>query len=248
MRGLAGIIVAIGLGILGAILNFFYLAQQASKMEKVSFVAIDSSAQLNLGDKFKEAHFSKVDIPRNNLGNLEQVGVLWSDRSTVIDMQATKAYRGGELLLQQDLRTPPEKAISQLLGANELARSVPVDPRSFVPELLAPGDLVSFVVPQLPGNTRTGSSNQPGSTSTSTQVLGPFQVLSLGARLGDSDVRRANNLPRTQEHLLSVRIRRQEDGRLEAQAELLFQYLSSTSNSPLQLVVHPASLRNQPLP
>ncbi len=249
MRGIGGIIVATGFGLIGAMLNFFYLSQQAARMEKVSFVAIDVSAQLNLGDRFKESHFTQVDIPRNNLGNLETVAVLWKDRASIIDMRATRAYRGGELVLQQDLRTPPEKVLSQRLGPNELARTVPVDSRSFVPELLEPGDLVSFIVSQLPGTAqRPGSSTQPGVTSTSTQVIGPFQVLSLGARMGDADVRRANNLPRGQEHLISVRVRRQEDGRLEQQAELLFQHLSSSNNASLQVVVHPASLKNQPLP
>lgn len=249
MRGTIGIIVAVGLGVLGAVMNFIYLSQQAMKMEKVAFVAIDTSAQINLGDVFKESHFTKVDIPANNLGNLQSVAVEWKDLPTVIGMKATRAYRGGEILLQQDLKSPPVRSLSEQLGKDELARTVPVDPRSFVPELLVPGDLISFVVPKIANVADAkGNSETPLIASTSTTVIGPFQVISLGARMGSTDVMKANNQPSGQQDLLNVRVRRNPDGRLESQAELLFQYLASSNNSPLQVVVHPATLKNKPLP
>lgn len=249
MRGTIGLVVAVGLGVLGAVMNFIYLSQQALKMEKVSFVAIDSSARLNLGDKFKDSQLTKVDIPENNLGNLNLVAVEWKDRATVVGMKATRAYRGGEILLWQDLKSPPFRSLSEQLGKDELARTVPVDARSFVPELLIPGDLISFVVPKVATVADAkGNSQTPAFDSTSTTVIGPFQVISLGARMGSTDVMKANNQPTGQQHLLSIRVRRDKDGRLEPQAELLFQYLASTNNSPLQVVIHPASLKNKPLP
>ena len=97
MRGLPGLIIAAGLGIVGAICNWFYLSRQASQMEKVSFVAVKSAAQLNLGDQFKESDLIQVDIPRDNLGNLNEVAVPWKNVRTVVGMAATKAYRGPPL-------------------------------------------------------------------------------------------------------------------------------------------------------
>ena len=72
MRGLPGLLIAVGLGIVGAICNWYYLSRQAAQMEKVAFVALNGDAQLNLGDRFADDHFMQVQLPSNNLGNLQE--------------------------------------------------------------------------------------------------------------------------------------------------------------------------------
>jgi Flp pilus assembly protein CpaB len=248
MRGLPGIIIAVALGIVGAICNWAYLAQQASRMEKVSFLALDNNAQLNVGDRFQKSHFQKVDIPRDNLGNLNEVAVLYREIDSVVGMAATKAYRGNEILLQQDLLTPGERDLSHLLAENEVARWVPIDSGSFVPERVSPGNLISFIVSG-PGTASTqGNSAEPIITSSSTQIIGPFRILSLGARTGDRDVRRANSNSRArQEHLIGISVKI-ENGKLEPKADQLFEALATRNNSPLQVLLHSAEMKDKPLP
>jgi Flp pilus assembly protein CpaB len=248
MRGLPGIIIAVALGIVGAICNWAYLAQQSSRMEKVSFLALESTAQLNVGDRFQKSHFKRVDIPRDNLGNLDQVAVSFNQLSAVVGMAATKAYRGNEILLQQDLRTPGHRDLSHLLAVDEVARWVPVDSRSFVPERVNPGNLISFIVTGPGASGGSGTSSQPIATSSSTRIIGPFRILSLGARTGDRDVRRANTDARGgQEHLIGIGVKI-EDGKLEPKADQLFEALATRSNAPLQVLLHSAEMKDKPLP
>lgn len=245
MRGLPGLIIAAGLGIVGAICNWFYLSRQASQMEKESFVAVRSTVQLNLGDQFKESHLIQVQIPRDNLGNLNEVGIPWKNVAAVVGLPATKAYRGGELLLYQDLQSPSERDFSHLLAKDEVARWVPVDSQSFVPERISPGNLISFITRSDGAARSPGNSTQPLVTSSGTDIIGPFRILSLGARTGDRDVRLASSRKSGQESLIGIRVR-VVDGKLDAKAERLFQVLSS-NNSPLQVLLHPAALEDQPI-
>lgn len=247
MRGLPGILIAAGLGIVGAFCNWWYLARQASQLEAVQFLALDTTAQINFGDKFRESHFVPVNIPRNNLGNLDQAAVHWRDRNAVVGRAATRAYLGGEILLWQDLVTPSDQDLSSKLAKNEVARTVPVDSRSFVPELVNPGDLVSFVIPQFAGAADPGNSNQPRPGVSSSKVIGPFRILSLGARMGSRNVRRANDRSSGQEHLITIGVKF-EEGKLEPRAEELFQTLAATNNTPVQVMLLSAELKDQPLP
>lgn len=236
MRGLPGLIVAAGLGIVGAICNWYYLSQQARQMEKVSFVAVKSTAQLNLGDRFKESDLVQVEIPKDNLGNLDEVAIPWKNLPTVIGMPATKAYRGGELVLQSDLRTPSVQDFSHMLAKDEVVRWVPVDSSSFVPERISPGDPISFITTGTGASGSTGNSVQPAISSSGTEIIGPFQIFSIGARTGDRDVRLANSRSRREESLIGIRVR-VIDGKLEPMADRLFQVLSLNS-SPLQVLLH----------
>lgn len=247
MRGLPGLIIAAGLGIVGAICNWYYLSRQAAQMEKESFVAVKSTAQLNLGDRFKESDLIQVDIPKDNLGNLNEVAIPWKNRATVVDMAATKAYRGGELILQSDLVTPSERDFSHLLAEDEVARWVPVDSQSFVPERISPGNLISFIASGSGVARSPGTSAQPMVSSSGTEIIGPFRILSLGARTGDRDVRVANSRSSgQQESLIGIRVK-VVDGKLEPKADRLFQVLSQ-NNSPLQVLLHSHELEEKPLP
>ena len=52
MKGILGITVALALGVVAAICNWFYLAKQARDYERVSFVLIKPATQIDPGDRF----------------------------------------------------------------------------------------------------------------------------------------------------------------------------------------------------
>jgi hypothetical protein len=239
MKGLPGLMIAAGLGVVGAVCNWFYVSKQARDYEKVAFVTIRSDAQINVGDRFKSDHFDKVDIPKKNVGNLDQVAVTWNDAATAIGVPAARSFRGGELLLRQDLTTPAQRDLSQLLGPNEVLRWVPVDPRSFVPEHVNPGDQVSFIVPVLPGGQPTPAGNSQNLAAAPTQIVGPFEILALGTRKGRREILRAAGESSGQENLVGVRVQI-VNGALEAKAVQLFAVLQQTGNKGVGVMLHSA--------
>lgn len=245
MRGLPGLIIAVALGIIGAICNWAYLARQASRMQKESFVVLRSDAQLNMGDSFRDQHLTKVEIPRDNLGNLNDVAIYWKDKASVVGLTATKAYRGNEILLWQDLKTPSTRDFSHLLAKNEIARWVPVDSRTFVPSRISPGNLISFIFPRSSRQTASGNSRNPVVQSSGSTIVGPFRILSLGARTGESDPRRANSFSGGQEQLIGISLKVTE-GQLEPEAERLFQVLGE-SPAPPGVLLHSAEREDEPI-
>jgi len=246
MRGLPGLLIAVGLGIVGAICNWYYLSRQAAQMEKVAFVALNGDAQLNLGDRFADDHFMQVQLPSNNLGNLQEVGILWRDKASVIGLAATKAYRGNEILLWQDLQTPSDRDFSELLAENEVARWVPVDGSSFIPERVSPGNLISFLFNQAVGSPTPGNSNNPTLQTAGSTIIGPFRILSLGARTGDRNQRQAYTRSSSgKETLIGISFKVTE-GALDPEAEKLFQILGNNA-APPSVILHSAQLEDQPL-
>ena len=239
MKGVQGLIIAAAFGIVGGFCNWIYINRLAENKEKVAFVMIDDSAQINTGDRFQDAHFSVVQIPRENVGNLIETAVLWSDRATAVGYPANKAYRGGEILLRQDLQTPGRKDLSEMLAEDEVIVWVSVSSGNIVPEMLNPGNLVSFEVPQIPGGGVVTSSSRelPGQP---TELIGPFRILSLGTRTGKREVRRAAGVSSGPEHILAISVRMQEDGEMEPRAARLVRALRLTGDKALRVVLHSA--------
>ena len=190
MKGINGLIIAAVLGIIGAICNFLYIRKEAQGYEKAAFVAVRTSAQINQGDILTDEHFERVEIPRAHLGNIDQVAIPYEQLSTVIGMQATKSYEGGELLLQQDLRTLSVKDIDEMLAADEIDWAVPVDPRLFVAENYNPGDEVYFFAPSVVAAPTPVASGNGGAAATD-EVVGPFRILAIGSRRESLEVSRA---------------------------------------------------------
>lgn len=232
MRGLQGIAIAVALGIVGALCNWFYITKQASNFVKVSFVAISQDSQINPGDKFKESHFIKIDIPESNQGNLDEVAVLWRDLPTVIGEVANRPYRGGEILLQNDLQTPPQRNISEELGEGEVLRWVPVDQRTFAPDHINPGDMVKFDV-STPG--RAAQGNNARSTVTSTTQFGPFEILTLGNRRGKKEILKSRGGSVGQENLIGIRV--EEKGKSGEEAGRLFDAMKRTGSQGVQVIL-----------
>ena len=137
MKGVPGLLIAVGLGIVGAFCNWMYLAQMGKDMQTVDFIGIAEDVKINAGDKFNEAHFMTISIPGNAVGNLDKVGRLsgktWRPSSASRRRRAT-ARRDSAAA---DLRTPPEMDIKRLARGR---RTGAVDPGRYADLRPVPGE------------------------------------------------------------------------------------------------------------
>jgi hypothetical protein len=251
MKGIQGIIVAVGLGLLGAALNWFYLSEQTRGLSSVKFIAVKNG--IRLGEVISENHLMSVAVPRIQAENLKEVAYLYDDINIVAKTKATREYKGGELLLRSDYRTPRAelnlKPFERLLW-------VTVDSRAFVPELVDPGDEVTFMLPAPIVPTPAGASAlvdsegpvpAPPSAPGSSEMIGPFKIGSLGNRLGTIDVMRAGNQTPTQERQIGIIVEtetRKPDGKkLEPNAAKLQDRLQRANYSNVGVILHPRAPR-----
>src|SRR5262245_53436277 len=102
MKGALGLTIAAGLGIVGAVCNWFYLQQLAGNQETVVLIGLKNGVQLNIGDPFEEGDLEPVPIPLEGSGNLIERAPLWSARSAVVGYGANRVFHGGEILLNSD--------------------------------------------------------------------------------------------------------------------------------------------------
>ena len=254
MKNWIGLLIAISLGIVACLLNWKYLDGKSQEIEMVSFLALGDDIRLKPGDQFLEDHFVRVDIPRKHVGTLPDTAVLFADRQTVVSMKALKAYRGGEIVLRQELKTPP---VEMKLQQNELAIWVPVNSATFVPELVQPGDMVSFVVPNpaavfsdinarennrdpegpqfsdVPPEDIAPATLEPGKS----ELVGPFRVLSLGDRLGSHEVNVASKGSRTRENVMGIAVKKRGDG-VDPKAEKLLRWTAQANFRQAAVVLH----------
>ncbi len=142
MKNVSGLIIAIGLGVAGAVLNWFYLEQESSQIEKVNFIGVRD--RVNRGDPIREESLVPMPYPRAVAHEMEEFCILWDERQTVVGRSANRPYSEGDLVLRQDLKAPPPEL--KLREKNERAMWIPVDTTTFVPSLVVPGNDVSFLV------------------------------------------------------------------------------------------------------
>ena len=234
MKGIQGLILAVGLGVAGALFNWAYLANRTSEKENVYFVGIKNNAVLNSGDAIKVEQIEKVGLPKDAVGNLKDFAVLY-DPATTAEMQSVvgekvwRVIQGGRLLMKDDLRTPPPEL---KLEPGEEAMFVPVDTRSIITSLIVPGDQVMFVVsktvPGMPTPAATPASpaagepipdsantaeNPGAATSDSIKKIGPFKVLSIGNRLGSVDVMKAARISQLQENVMMISVKAKDEAK-----------------------------------
>jgi Flp pilus assembly protein CpaB len=244
MRGLTGLLIAAGLGIAGAVCNWMYLDSLASSEARVAFIAVKPDVRLNLGDQFKEDHFEPVEIPRSRLGNLQDTAPLWSAREAVIGLRANRAYAGGEIILRQDLATPAQQDLAAMLADDEVARWVPIDSRTVIPEQINPGDLVSFETPQpmtSPSSPFSGGPEPPPAATgpVPREIIGPFRVLAVGARRERPNIQQARGRTGGPENTITVAVRL-TDGRMEARAVKLFEAVRGAGSQGVSVLLHSA--------
>ena len=68
MKGIQGLIVAVVLGLFGAIANFFYLNTEAQKKDMVGFIGVKQGVLIAPGEKLSEDKLVKIEIPANHVG------------------------------------------------------------------------------------------------------------------------------------------------------------------------------------
>lgn len=222
MKGLTGIIVAAIFGVLGAALNWFYLASKAQQLETISFLGVREGVNIAEGTEFQASHFTEVKIPKSAAGNLEDFVYLYRDLPTIEHLRATKSYIGGSLIFKQDTRTP---ATRLELANDEVLLTIAVANRS---PLIQPGDRISFTAPNLSG----GASGTAG-----VEMIGPFQVAAIGNQLGNRDVMEAHRIQPIQSNQIGI-IAKMENGQLEAKAQSLMQLMTGQGARELMVVWH----------
>jgi hypothetical protein len=224
MKGMQGLILAVGLGIAGAVFNWFYLTNRSRGLEYIYFVGIKPDIALNSGDVIKAEQIQKVGLPKESAGNLKDFAVLYEANTThenqsVVGRPVSQSILGGRLLLKDDLKTPrPEFK----LNPGEEAMWVPIDTRSIVPSLIVPGNMVSFLVsksrpgiptaaprspirnPADPVPDPNASPENPDASADASEPIGPFKVISIGNRLGSVEVMKSARTPQVQENVMTI--------------------------------------------
>jgi hypothetical protein len=238
MKGIAGLIIAAALAIAGGICNWLYIAKQADRYERESFVVVGID-QIRAGEKFKRQDFTKVDIPKNNLGNLEQIAVRWQDLEAVIGLPAVKDFVRDQLILQDDLKTPPQEKLNRKIADNERIIVLPVDPRSFNPQHVSPGDLVSFRIPPAHSGRVPSTAVGVDGSEPAAEIIGPFRILALGNRKGSIDTAKVIGRRPTSENDISVSVEiRGTD--VEPKAQRIMNIVATTNFKGVQVLLHPA--------
>lgn len=239
MRGIKGLIIAIGLGIAGAALNFAYLQSKASKEEKIAFVGVRAERTVNRGQVLTDEDIVPVYIPKAWVGNLDTLGVLYESKTSVVGQKALRNLNGERLLLRDDFGTPPPELS---LEPGEELRWIPVDTRAFVPSLVAPGDKVSFLVTRPVGPTPVARGMTPrpnpdeAANVSMSETIGPFTILALGNRLSSAKVWGADKKSQLQENVLGIRVKK--DGNERQLADKLWQQLEATNFHQVGVVLH----------
>ena len=241
MKGIQGLVIALALAITGGVCNWLYLANQADRYERMAFVKINVD-QIVAGDKFKDEHFAKVEIPRNNLGNIETIAVKWVDLSTVLGVVANRDYVRDQLVLADDLKTPPTQDLSKLIGPDEVIAWLPVDPRTFNPRQVNPGDMVSFRIPQnsfpAPALADADPDAAPARIS-GEEIIGPFRILALGNRRGSLEVAQARGQAGGSENTITFSVEFRNE-KLEKNARRVFDLMNQTGLRGVQPLLHSA--------
>ncbi len=101
MKGIKGLIVALGLGIAGTMFNWTYLARKSQDVEKIDFIGIASEATVGQGERLLEKNLVPIGVPKHHVGNLDDFAVRYSDRQTVVGMNVWRPLFGGSLLLRK---------------------------------------------------------------------------------------------------------------------------------------------------
>ena len=245
MKGIQGLILAIGLGVAGALFNWAYLYRASDEIDLVYVIGIAPGAEVRRGEPLdKETHLKEIPVTKRRWeSQLKDFAYKWDDLETVDRMPVYRDLHGGYLLLRDDLRTPPpqirfEDKKNLKEGTVERGMFVPFQTKNFVSSLVNPGDKVDFVV-SLGGTggptPATGGELPP---SVPPDIIGPFTILSLGNRLGSVEVMRAAGMTPTQENVLLISVKL-IDGQMEPKAQKLWDLLNRTNFQQVGIMIRP---------
>jgi hypothetical protein len=245
MKGIHGLLLAVALGMAGALFNYVYLDRALRDTEMVGFVGVKEGMDVAVGERLTDEHLMEVRIPRRNVGNLTGVAYRYTAVGSVRGEPVSRPLAGGSLLLRQDLTTPRRDL---QLGPDEAIIWVPIDTRSTVPSLIKPGDQVSFMVSTsrigmpAPAGDFESEAMEPipefSRSSGPIETVGPFKVLSLGNRLGSSEVFKSARRPLVQENVIGILVELDNNGEMMPDARHLVDLLNATGNYPVGIMLH----------
>ena len=244
MKGIYGLIIAIGLGVVAAIFNWAYLNEKSKHAEMIYFIGVAKDQKIARGEKFTAEKLVKIGLPKIRAKSLKDFTLPWDSLITVVGQRSSRLIPSGELVLNQDLKTPPST-----LAVPEADRIwIPVDSRAIVTEQVSAGDFVSFLVStptvaappnDFSGGADTGpDSMQPAVVVGRTRTIGPFLVLSLGNRLGSPETARKRNVSRAPENVVAIKVTLDASGNLDKKTQALLDALQSSSLRQLGVVLH----------
>jgi hypothetical protein len=226
MRSSYALGLAVVLGIGGAMLNYFYLSKKSQAVEMVDFVGIAS--EVKPGQRLLRKHLVAVPIPKDQAEILDKFAFRFADVETVINKPVLRLLKSGSLLLEDDLKTPPQRL---QLGKNELGDEV---------WFLGAAAAVAYPTPASnepipegePDGAKPAGSAGPSVPSGSSKIIGPFTVLALGNRLGSAEVMQAARIRQVQENVMLVKVT-MENGSIKSPAKELLALLEATNSRPL---------------
>lgn len=237
MKGSYGLIVAAVVGVLGAVLNWIYLQNKTRDVESISFLGLREGVTVEPGESFKETDFEPVAIPRKNAGNLQQYVHLYSDLPTVEGYSPTRVYQGGQLILRQDLRTPPAEIAFK--SKDQRMVTISVDPNKFQAALYNPGDQVDFIIPVITGGSETvgNGGSQPFNRQSDFEVVGPFTIAHIGNRLGTQGAALAGRARTGQENTVGI-FATWEGDQFDAQTQKLLSLVERVGARGVRVTMH----------
>lgn len=237
MKGSYGLIVAAVVGVLGAVLNWIYLQNKTRDVESVSFLGLRDDVTVEPGEPFKATDFAEVRIPRKNAGDLHEYVHLYSDMPTVEGYSPTRLYEGGQLILRQDLRTPP--ADIAFKNKNQRMVTIEVDPSKFQASLYNPGDQIDFMVPVMNrgGQIVGGGNGQPFKRPDDIEVIGPFTIAHIGDRLGSQGAALAGRARTGRENTVGI-FATWEGDQFDAQTQKLLSLVEHIGGRGVRVIMH----------
>lgn len=266
MKNTYALVIAITLGIAAVIFNYAYLTMKSQDFAKEEFIRL--TREVAAGKRLSKEDLEAVAIPKGHVGNLKEVAVLWDKRTTVYDPPVWRRLEAGSLLLYDDLRSPAEVMDlgenEAAIGIPVDARSYPmalVEPGDQV-SFVVPKWRINVAVPTPAAAQDTGGDGQdPGGMGPSdsqagiapeperpaqspvagpTETIGPFTVLSLGNRLGRTEVMKANRIPQVQGNVMTIRVTVGKDYKLQdPKAQKLVDLLHASGFRQVSIVHFP---------
>jgi len=233
MKGIQGLVIAIVLGVLGACVNMYYL-YKGRTIETVDFIGVREGAKIMRGKRISSDQLVPVAIPREHVGNLDDFAVRFNQKATIVGRKAVRNFSGSgsELVLLEDLRTPPPHLE---LKEDEAAIWVTINTGTAITSQIIPGVTpVSFYLPK----SRNPASGRSASAEEEWEWVGPFDVLAVGNRLGTLETMRAENISERQQNILTLRANFVR-GQLDEKVSDLKAYLRRSNNAPLDVLLHP---------
>lgn len=251
MKPMHGIILAIGLGIAGALFNFAYLTKMSGEFEVIEFVGIKDGTTISPGDRLTLADLEPVPIPMASVEELDKVAIRYSATEAIKTLTVWRLLTGPTLLFKDDLDPTLPRELD--LEENEAIVGISVSPGTYVPSLVDPGDQVSFVISTSRINWPTPAvqpdaeqtdgadgaeegTTVPPRPSSATRTIGKFTVTRVEPRPGTA----ANRMRSSRSNMIKIRFTVAEDGTpLDRKVQTLFDLLHSSSARVIAVIHYP---------